>query len=115
MDRIAVATDADFRDELRAMEISNNVGVTLATAYPGYRWRVEPNKTFVDIRCEMTDCRYGFRILLKNWFSETQWKALVIRSAGEVLERSRLSRRGFNETQFRSLPRDFAGRMRVDF
>jgi hypothetical protein len=114
MDRIAVVSDAEFRDEMRAKEISDSVGPVLATAYPGYRWRVEPHGNFVDIRCEMTNCRYGFRLLLRNWFSATQWKALVIKSAGEILERSHLSRRAFDEPQFRALPRNFAGHIAVD-
>ena len=105
-----------FLDELRAKEISDTVGPLLAQTYPGYRWRVEPNAKngIVDIRCEMTDCRYGFRLKLSNWYSATQWRLLVLNAAGEILERSRMSRRGFDEAAFRQLPRDFAGRIAVE-
>ena len=74
----------------------------------------KPKHGIVDIRCEMTDCRYGFRLKLANWFSATQWRALVIKAGGEILERSHLSRRVFNETQFLQQPRTFAGHIQVD-
>jgi hypothetical protein len=62
---VIVATDADFKQTLEAKELGDFVGHTLATTYPGYRWRVEPHphptKPFVDVRCEHTACRklYG--------------------------------------------------------
>lgn len=116
MERIAVVSDLEFRDEMRAKEISDTVGPVLAHVYPGYRWRVEPNAKngIVDIRCEMTNCRYGYRLKLKNWFSATQWRDLVIKAGGEILERSQLSRRAFNEVAFLERPRDYAGHLKVD-
>ena len=116
MDRITVVSDTEFRDEMRAKEISDSIGPILAQTYPGYRWRVEPKPKngIVDIRCEMTDCRYGFRLKLSNWFSATQWRLLVIKAGGEILERSQLSRRVFNETDFLQRPRTFAGHIQVD-
>jgi hypothetical protein len=116
MDRIAVVSDTEFRNEMRAKEISDSIGPVLAQTYPGYRWRVEPNAKngIVDIRCEMTDCRYGFRLKLANWFSATQWRALVIKAGGEILERSQLNRRSFNEPEFLQRPRNFAGHLKVE-
>jgi hypothetical protein len=109
---IQVVSDEEFRDELRAKELSDSVGLTLAQTYPGYRWRVEPHprQGIVNIRCEMTDASYGYVLKLRNWYSATQWRESVIRAGGEILERFSMSRRGFDESAFRAAARNFAGR-----
>lgn len=110
---IYVATDQDFRDELRAKELCDSVGPVLAMTYPGYRWRTEalPKQGIIRIRCEMTNASFGYVLKLRNWFSATQWRELVVKAGGEILERSNLNRRGFDENEFRQAPRDCAGRL----
>lgn len=114
---IQVIDDADFRDEMRAKEISDATGVALAQTYPGYRWRVEPRPRhgIVVIRCEMTDASHGYVLKLRNWYSASQWKADVLKAAGEILERSQLNRRAFDESEFRNVKRNFAGRIPIAF
>lgn len=112
---IQVIDDHDFRDEMRAKEISDATGLVLAQTYPGYRWRVEPQPRhgIVTIRCEMSDASYGYVLKLRNWYSASQWKADVLSAAGEILERTNLNRRAFDESEFRAAGRNFAGRMRI--
>ena len=113
MSEIIVVADDEARMEIRAKEISDTVGPLLASTYPGYRWRVEPNIKggVIDIRCEMTDARFGYTLIPSLYFSETQWRAAIIKAGGEILERAAMSRMKFNEVDWLTRPRDFAGRI----
>ena len=115
-DTICVVSDVDFRSDMHMHSIAETVGPILAQTYPGYRWRVEPNVAggIVDVRCEMTDARYGFTLIPEHYFSETQWRAAIIKAGGEILERAAMSRRKFNEVDWLTRPRDFAGRIVMD-
>jgi hypothetical protein len=116
MSEIIVATDADFRQELEAKAMSDSIGPLLATHYPGYRWRVEPDvkNGIVDIRCEHTNCKFGYTLIPSLYFSETQWRAAIIKAGGEILERFNMSRRGFDAVDFLTRKRDHAGLIHPD-
>ena len=116
MSQIRVVSDAEFGRERRAKEISDSVGPLLATTYPGYRWRVEPNVDggIIDIRCEMADARYGYTLKPALYFSETQWRAAILKAGGEILERAGMSRRVFNEVDWLTRPRNDAGHIVMD-
>jgi hypothetical protein len=116
MAEILVVTDAEFRGEVAAKEMSDSVGPLLASTYPGYRWRVEadPKNGIVDIRCEHTNCKFGYTLIPSRYYSETQWRAAVIKAGGEILERFNMSRRSFDAVDFLSRPRDFAGLIHPD-
>jgi hypothetical protein len=116
MSDIIVATDHDFRHEIAAKEVSDYIGPLLANTYPGYRWRVEPDAKngIVDIRCEHTNCKFGYTLIPSRYFSETQWRAAIIKAGGEILERFNMSRRGFDAVDFLTRERDFAGLIHPD-
>ena len=106
MTEIVAVGDHDLRQTLKQKEVSDYVGPLLARIYPGYRWRVEVTDGIVDIRCEMTDSRYGYTLKPELYFSETQWRAAIIKAGGEILERSHLSRRGFDAAALLARSRD---------
>lgn len=115
-DVILIASDADWRNEVRAKEVSDYIGPLLASTYPGYRWRIEPDLRggIVNIRCEHANCQYGYTLKPQLYCSETEWRAAIVRAGGEILERFHLSRRKFDEAAFLTRPRDFAGLIHPD-
>lgn len=120
MSDIVVANDTDFRQLVADRELADYVGLTLITAYPGYRWRVEPHahptKPFVDVRCEHAASRenYGFTLQPWRFYSASAWKAAILKAGGEILERFHLNRRALDPVEFLTAPRTFTGLMRPD-
>jgi hypothetical protein len=110
---LVICSDVDFRATIAAKELGDYVGHTLASAYPGYRWRVEPHphpqKPFVDIRCEHTNAAYGYTLQAWRYVSATAWKAAIIKAGGEILERNDLNRRSLDVAEFKNHKRDFTG------
>ena len=120
MSEVIVYNDSDLRQTLKAKEVADFVGPLLASTYPGYRWRVAVKGGMVEIQCEHANSTWGraqtFGYYLKPelYFSETQWRAAVVKAGGEILERAELSRRRFNPTEWLTRPRDFSGRILMD-
>jgi hypothetical protein len=111
---IIVIDDVGLRQTLKEKEVCDYVGPLLASRYPGYRWRVETAGGVVNIRCEHTNARYGYTLIPERYFSETQWRAAIIRAGGEILERFNMSRRAFDVANFLARPRNFAGLITPD-
>lgn len=112
MSELIVSSDAGWNAERNYKAISDNIGETLATLYPGYHWRVEVGRGIVDVRCGQANSyclKNGRRQNVGYTFNLVRDgipdRAAIMRAGGEVLESFKLSRRGFDESAFRSLPR----------
>lgn len=114
MSEIIVISDDIRKQETAAQELAEMVGPILATTYPGYRWRVEayphPTRPFVDIRLEHGgNCMVGQTIKPAEFPTASMFKKQVLKLGGELLEMFLLNRVAFNETEFVSRKKNFAG------
>jgi hypothetical protein len=113
MAELVVVSDEGKRLETAAQELADTFGTTLATTYPGYRWRIEPHphptKPFVDIRLEAGHAMFGATVKPWNFYSASSLKAEIIKRGGELLECFHLNRRAFDEAEFVSREKNFAG------
>lgn len=82
--------------------------------YPGYLWAVNVNGSVVDIRCLNLSGMWGYTLHIPAIYSASEWKKMVMRAGGEILERYRQRRGQFDEQRVREAPRDFAGRLQFD-
>lgn len=95
-------------------ELAQFFGTTLATTYPGYRWRIEPHahptSPFVDVRLEHGgNAMFGATIKPREFYSASSLKREIVRRGGELLECFHLNRRAFDEVEFLSREKNFAG------
>ena len=98
------------------MWIAKNIGDTLIRCYPNREWgvRVDIAGQMVIITCDSVSTEKGYHIsLVGRNIHDLQERAKM--AAGEILERHGLSRsRGFDETIFETLPRDFRDNVIAD-
>lgn len=122
MTDFTVVSDPDFACDPQfgaKQEMADFAGRTLASAYPGYRWRVEPHphptRPFLDIRVEETASvalldapggakrvKYapvGYTVKLWKHYSASSLKAEILKGGGSVLELFELSRRACDLAQ----------------
>lgn len=99
-------------DILMAKEMAE----ALHSAYPGHMWAVsvDGQTGFADVRNLALSGNWGFRLRLDTIYTASEFKKRVLRAGGEILERYRLRRGAFNETQYSDVPMDFAGRLKAD-
>lgn len=113
MSELIVASDEDFSSLASAQELADTFGQVLAKTYPGYRWRIEPHphptKPFVDIQLEAGHAMFGATVKTWEFYSASSLKAEIILRGGELLECFHLNRRGFDEAEFVSRKKNFAG------
>jgi hypothetical protein len=105
LDDSAMATSA--HDMILAKEIAD----TLHSHYPGHLWAINvdgPNGV-ANIHDLMLSGQWGYRLKLVDIYSASEFRKDVIRAGGEILERFRLSRGQFNESQYTQLATNFAG------
>lgn len=91
----------------------------LVRAYPGYHWAVNcDSKTHLaDIRCMDLAGNWGYTLKMGEMYSWTDWAQRTRAAGGEILERFRAARRGYDHDQvYAALAqrRDFALRARPD-
>jgi hypothetical protein len=105
LDDSAMTTCAN--DMIMAKEIAD----TLNTHYPGHLWAVsvDGSNGVANIHDLMLNGQWGYVLKLVNIFSASDFKKDVIRAGGEILERFRMSRGAFNESQYNQLATTFAG------
>ncbi len=100
---IEVCTDEDFKATVAAREMCDLAGNALATAYPGYRWRIEPHphptRPFLDIILEAGDARCAIAVRTWEFYSASSLKAHIVDAGGELLERYGLNRRAMDEAE----------------
>jgi hypothetical protein len=93
------------------MILAKEIADTLHTHYPGHLWAINvdgPNGV-ANIHDLMLSGQWGYRLKLVNMYSASDFKKDVIRAGGEILERFRLSRGRFEESQYSQLKTNFAG------
>lgn len=126
MSDLIVATDPEWNSEKHGKSLCDRFGKVLAFTYPGYRWRVDaqPHQGIVDVRCEhansatlmlnrqLASRSVGYTFNLRRYGIPDD--AAIRRAGGEILERYHLNRRGFSETEYRSLPR-WCGQLQPDW
>lgn len=95
------------------MVMAKEMADALHTAYPGHLWAVtcDGKSGMADVRNLFLSGQWGFRLKLHAIYSGSEFKREVIRAGGELLERFKLSRRGFRPDEYSALPVDFAGRL----
>lgn len=110
LDDQAAATCAN--DMILAKEIAD----TLNSHYPGHLWgvNVQGEQGVADIFDLMVSGEMGYRIKLVNMYSASQLKRNVIQAGGEILERFRLARGRFDESQYVLLKTDHSGRFQYE-
>lgn len=104
--------DVNANDYVMAMEMAN----TLHQHYPGHLWAVtcEGDRGIATVRNLGLDGNWGFILKLSDLSTASDWKKRVQMAGGEVLERFRLSRRGFRADEYSSLKVNFAGKFIAD-
>lgn len=94
-------------------ELADTVGRALAETYPGYRWHISPyphpKLPFVVIRLEAGAAMFGSVVQPWKFYSASSLKKEIIMQGGELLARFNLNRRAFDETEFVSRAKTFAG------
>ena len=114
---MAVATDSP---ELSANDLvmARHMADTLHRHYPGHLWAVtcDGAKGIATVRNLMLSGSWGFVLHLPTTYSASEWDKRVIRAGGEVLERFRISRAGYDRTvdQMLSQPKNFAGHIQAE-
>lgn len=96
--------------------LAKMLGDRLDKLYPGYLWWVDVNSRqgFINVKNLFLSGKWGFRIDLKGIYSSSELEKDIMRAGGELLERYRMARSGFNEAQYRNLRTDFKGDLIVD-
>jgi hypothetical protein len=95
--------------------MAKNMAEVLHRHYPGHLWAVtcEGAQGVASVRNLRLSGQWGFVLKLKDLYVDPSFKS-VVRAGGELLERYRLSRGAFNQTQYESLPTSPAGILMAD-
>jgi hypothetical protein len=99
--------------EATITSLVKNVADTLYKHYPGHAWAVGPSNDYsmLAIWNEALSTRYGMWIRVND--IDPEYKN-VMRWAGELLERAKLSRGRADDDEYESLDRDFKGEVIFD-
>jgi len=89
-----------------AFQIAQGFAEFIGTVYPGYLWRVQINGDLVTVINLNLQLGKGFRVPLSQVDDEGK---VLMRAAGELLERAALPRGRRDDDRLRSLPRDIRG------
>lgn len=101
-------------DEVIAKEVAD----LLLRHYPGYLWAVSIDSRetvgMLDIRNLSLSGKWGFRFPLKEYLDGMDTRRKVVRAGGEILERYRMPRRGFNAADYSHIPTDRDGNFKAE-
>lgn len=97
---------ASMPSAIEAFEIAQGFANYIGAIYPGYRWLVQINGDVVSVINGNLHRGQGFRVPLANIDPEGK---VLMRAAGELLERARLRRGKRDDDRLRALPRDITG------
>lgn len=89
-----------------AFAIAQGLAEYIGTLYPGYLWRVQINGDVVSVINLNLHRGQGFRLPMASIDPEGK---VLMRAAGELLERARLRRGSRDEDRLKTLPRDIHG------
>lgn len=99
--------DLDANDMIWAKEMAD----ALHTAYPGHLWAVtcEGAQGIATVRNLALSGNWGFVIRLDEAYSMSEFKKMVVRGGGEILERYKLRRGAADHDAIAALNRDLRG------
>jgi hypothetical protein len=89
-----------------AFDMAQGFAEFIGTIYPGYLWRVQINGDLVTVINLNLQLGKGFRVPLADIDSEGK---VLMRAAGELLERASLPRGRRDQNRLKDLPRDIKG------
>ena len=97
--------------------IARDMAEILHAIYPDHAWAVtcESDKGIATVRNLALAGNWGFVLKLADLYSAASWKKMVVRAAGEVLERFHLRRGRADAAALASLDHDFSGRTLGDY
>lgn len=104
-------TKAKISRDLKDLAVAKQVSAVLQDHYPNYNWRVEADtrKKMITVQNMDLSGKWGFVLHMMKIFSVSDLNKKVMRAGGELLERFRLSRLGFNPNEYALLDTDAAG------
>lgn len=97
--------------------MARDMAEVLHAIYPDHAWAVtcEGEKGIATVRNLALAGNWGFVLKLADLYSASNWKKLVVRAGGELLERFMLRRGRADSAAIASLDHDFAGRTLGDY
>jgi hypothetical protein len=106
----------DILEHGSAVILAKDIADYLEKAYPGWLWAIEVNSKggIVNIRSLRLSGEWGY-ILKMAWLDDpVARKPIVLRAAGEILERFGVKPGRFTREQWGRIPRDLAGMPKPD-
>jgi len=102
--------DESPEQALKEYDIAGNLAEVLIKHYPAHLWgvNVDLRGGIVQVTNMRLSGRWGFVLLLKDVLADTT-NRLIINAGGELLERYRMKRTGFDEAQYENLKTDKLG------
>jgi len=93
------------------MILAKEMADTLNTHYPGHLWaiNVDGKNGVANVHDLMLNGQWGYRLKLVNIYSASEFKRDVIRAGGEILERFKMRRGRFDESQYSQLATNSIG------
>lgn len=97
------------------LNLAKQMAEALHQHYPGHLWGVAVNEKtgMADIRNMALSGQWGYRLKLKDHYTASDWKKLVVNAGGEILERFKVAR-GKATDAINTLAVDRAGRPLFD-
>ena len=91
--------------------VAKDMAETLHAAYPNHLWAVtcEGDKGIATVRNLALSGNWGFVMKLSEMVTASDWKKMVIRAGGELLERYKLRRGSADQAAIADLKTNFAG------
>jgi hypothetical protein len=97
--------------EAADLATSRQIAERLNGRYPGYLWmvHVQWGQGIAIVRNLSVSAKYGYVLKLLTIWSSSELDRQVDEAGGEILERFRLNRRGFDGDEYDALPVNAAG------
>lgn len=116
MSNVLYGLDADATSSTNDLIIAKSIAEGLNAHYPGHLWAVSADGQtgLVTIRNLYLSGEWGYVLKLPDVYSASSLLKDAIIGAGELLERYKLRRGSFSETEYAALPTNFAGHLTFD-
>jgi|TARA_R100001530_G_scaffold65934_3_gene47200 hypothetical protein len=92
--------------------LAKNVAEKLEEKYPGWLWAVSVTDGVVGVKSMLLSGNWGF--ILHADKIDNDYK-MVVMAGGEILERFKQKREGFDSTKYNDLTMDAKGKLNGDF
>lgn len=104
------------RSEAADIALAKRLGEVLHKHYPGHLWAVSVNSSqgIASILNLRLSGRWGFMLHLRDLSYEDEITREAMQAGGELLERYRLARGAFRESEYEALPTTRLGNLIID-